>query len=241
MASHAHESNRFMTVPLVLLSIFAVVAGWVGIPDRFLGTDGIFYNFFHHYVGSNIYLLLEELYEMDLVAHAIETLPWNWVPLILSLVVALGGLLVGWLVYARRPLQKGQEDPLVNTLGPTHRFLNNKWGWDGLYQTAFIAPTVWFSEKVAYEFIDKGVIDGILHGIARAFYTVGAWAKRFEEVVISGGVDWLKDGFLSIAREFRFLQTGKVQEYALISVFIASALAVVILLINNGFFERLFG
>ena len=62
----------------------------------------------------------------------------------------------------------------------------------------------------------------------------------FEEVVISGGVDKLKDGFLSFAKEFRFLQTGKVQEYALISVFIATALAVVVLLINSGWFANIF-
>jgi NADH-quinone oxidoreductase subunit L len=167
-------------------------------------------------------------------------LPWNWIPLITSLVVALGGLALGWLVYVRRPLGAGQEDPLVNTLGPAHRFLNNKWGWDGLYDRVFVAPTVWLSERVIYEIVDKGIIDGILHLIARTFYAIGAWAKRFEERVISGGVDWVKDQFLSIAREFRYLQTGKVQEYALISVFIATALAVVILLINSGWLANIF-
>ena len=130
---------------------------------------------------------------------------------------------------------------MVRTLGASiHGFLNNTWGWDGLYNTVFIRPTVWFSERVAYEIIDKGIIDGILHLIARAFYTVGAWLKRFEEVVVSNGVDWVKDQFLSIAKEFRFLQTGKVQEYALISVFIATALAIVILLINSGWLANIF-
>ena len=226
--------------PLVLLSVFAVAAGWSGISDRFLGTSGLFYNFFHHYAGAQYYHLMEELYELGLVEHPLETLPWSWVPLVVSLVVALGGLGLGWLVYARRPLQTGQTDPLVNTLGPAHRFLNNKWGWDGLYNKLFIVPTVWFSEKIAYELFDKRIIDGILHGIARAFYTVGAWLKRFEEVVISGGVDKIKDGFLSFAKEFRYLQTGKVQEYALISVFIATALAIVILLINSGWLASIF-
>ena len=240
LADHAHESTPFMTVPLVLLSVFAVAAGWSGISDRFLGTSGIFYNFFHHYAGAQYYHLMEELYELGLVEHPLETLPWSWVPLIVSLVVALGGLALGWWVYARRPLQTGQTDPLVNTLGPAHRFLNNKWGWDGLYNKLFIVPTVWFSEKIAYELFDKKIIDGILHGIARAFYTIGAWLKRFEEVVISGGVDKIKDGFLSFAKEFRYLQTGKVQEYALISVFIATALAVVILLINSGWLASIF-
>jgi len=230
LAEHASESTPFMTIPLVLLSIFAVAAGWSGISDRFLGTSGIFYNFFHHYAGAEYFALMEELHELGLVQHTFETLPWSWVPLIVSLVVALGGLALGWWVYARRPLEAGQTDPMVNTLGPAHRFLNNKWGWDGLYNQLFITPTIWFSEKIAYELIDKGIIDTVLHGIARAFYAAGATFKRFEEVVISGGVDKIKDGFLAAAKELRYLQTGKVQEYALISVFLATALALVVLL-----------
>jgi NADH-quinone oxidoreductase subunit L len=240
LADHASESSPFMTIPLMILAVFAVGAGWFGISDRFLGTNNIFYNFFHHYAGAEYYHLMEELYALNLVAHKIETLPWSWVPLITSLVVALGGLALGWWVYARRPLQAGETDPMVKTLGPAHRFLNNKWGWDGLYNTLFIQPTLWFSERVAYEIVDKGIIDGILHLVARSTYTLGAYFKRFEEVVISGGVDWIKDQFLSIAKEFRYLQTGKVQEYALISVFIATALAIVILLINSGWLANIF-
>ena len=238
LAEHAHESSPFMTVPLVLLALFAVTAGWSGISDRFLGTDGIFYNFFHHYAGAEYFHLMEELHELGLVEHTFETLPWSWVPLIVSLVVALGGLALGWWVYGRRPLASGQPDPMIRTLGPAHGFLNNKWGWDGLYQRLFIAPTAYFSEKIAYELIDKNIIDSILHGIARAFYRTGAYVKRFEEVVISGGVDKIKDGFLSFAKEFRFLQTGKVQEYALFSVIIATILFV--LLLNSGWLANLF-
>jgi NADH-quinone oxidoreductase subunit L len=88
--------------------------------------------------------------------------------------------------------------------------------------------------------MDRGLIDGFLHLVARAVYNVGYVARRFEEVVIKGGVDWVKDQFLSMAREFRYLQTGKIQEYALISVLIAAALAAVVLLINNGWFANIF-
>ncbi|MBP9501376.1 MAG: NADH-quinone oxidoreductase subunit L [Candidatus Promineofilum sp.] len=240
LAEHAEESSPFMTFPLVILAIFAVGAGWSGISDRFLGTNNIFYNFFHHYAAAQYHHLIEELYALGLVGHTLESLPWSWVPLITSLVVALGGLVLGWLVYVKRPLQTGQEDPMVKTLGPIHGFLRNKWGWDELYDRVFIKPTVWFSERVAYEFIDKGIIDGTLHLVARTFYKIGGYLKRFEETVISGGVDWVKDQTLSLAKEFRFLQTGKVQEYALISVFIATALAVVILLINSGWLASIF-
>lgn len=241
LAEHAHESDSFMVIPLIGLSIFAVAFGWLGIPDNFLGTDGIFYNYFHHFVGATIEETLIGLNELGIHVHEISTLPFNAVPLITSIVVAVGGLFVGWWVYGRRPLEKEQADPLVEPLGPLHTFLYNKWYWDELYVTLFVAPAVWFSETVVYQWIDKGLIDGTIHLVARIVYAIGQYMKRFEEVVISGGVDWVKDEFLAMAREFRTIQTGKLQEYALVSAGIASVLAILILAINYGWFAGLGG
>ncbi len=239
LAEHAHESNNFMTIPLLVLSVFAIIAGWFGIPENFLGTEGIFVNFFHEYAGATIHTLFHELHEMGLVAHEIATLPWSWTPLLISLVVALGGLALGWLMYARRPLTRDQADPLIGSLGPAHRFLNRKWQWDELYETFIVRPNDALADAT-YEVLDRGIIDATLHFVARTTYALGHAARRFEEVVVSGGVDWIKDQFLSLAREFRYLQTGKIQEYALISVLIAAALAAVVLLINNGWFANIF-
>jgi NADH-quinone oxidoreductase subunit L len=236
LAEHAHESNRFMVVPLVLLSVFAIGAGWFGIPEKFpvLGPL-VNNNFFHHFVGATIYEPMKALYTAGLVAHPIQTLPKSYVPLVVSVVVALGGLLVGWLVYARKPLTAGQQDPLVAPLGPLHVFLNRKWYWDELYQIVFIRPTVVISERVAYEIIDKGAIDGILHLIAHAFYRFGQAMKRTEELVFGDAVDWVKDQFLVMSKVSRQLQTGKIQEYVLVSLLIVVVLTAVILAVNfNG-------
>ena len=242
LAEHAHESNGFMTVPLVLLSVFAVVAGWVGIPDNFLGTEkgSVFTNMYHHFVGATIEETMHELHELHLVGHEIFTLPWSWTPLITSVVVALGGLFVGYLVYGRKPLTKDQDDPLIRPLGPLHGFLQNKWYWDELYQVVFIRPVVYFSEIVVFEVVDKGIIDGILHLVARTFYAIGRLAKATEEAVFGRAVDWVKDQFLGMTREVRQLQTGKVQEYVLVSGLIASALAfMIIFLINFGWSQQI--
>ena len=103
---------------------------------------------------------------------------FSWVPLVTSLVVALGGLFLGWWVYGRKPLLKsGERDPLIAPLGPLHVFLKNKWYWDELYQKMFINPTVYFSEVIVYEVMDKGIIDGTLHLVARAFYSTGYYVK----------------------------------------------------------------
>ncbi len=233
LAEHAHESNRFMTIPLVLLSIFAIGAGWVGIHEEFPALGPIINNnFFHHFVGATIYETMSELEELHLVDAAIETLPFSYVPLTASLIVALGGLFVGWWIYGRKPLVKDQQDPLVRPLGPLHVFLNHKWYWDELYQVVFIRPTIYISEKVVYEFVDKGVIDGTLHLVARGFYTFGSYMKRAEELIFGQAVDWVKDQFLAMTKVSRQLQTGKIQEYVLVSVLIIAVLTAVILAVN---------
>jgi NADH-quinone oxidoreductase subunit L len=240
LAEHAHESDNFMTIPLIGLSIFAIIAGWVGIPDNFLGIEWGTINWFHHTVGATIYETMNELHDLHLVHHTLETLPFSWFPLGTSLVVALGGLFVGWWIYGRIPLKKDQRDPLIAPLGPLHVFLQNKWYWDELYQVIFIRPTVYLSEVVVYEFMDKGLIDGFLHLVARTVYTIGGYVKQFEQTVISNGVDWVKDQFLAMTKEFRQLQTGKIQEYTLVSMLIAVALALVVLAINFGWLNQLF-
>jgi NADH-quinone oxidoreductase subunit L len=147
-------------------------------------------------------------------------------------VAALGGLFIGWWVYGRKPIEGEAPDPLIKPLGPVHGFLRNKWYWDELYTVLFIRPTVYLSETVVYEVMDRGIIDGTLHLIARTTYALGAYFKRFEERVISDGVDAVKDLVLSFAEGGRSLQTGKIQEYVLVSMLIAGTLTALIVILN---------
>ena len=246
LAEHAHESDRYMTTPLIILSVFAIAAGWVGIPDNFLGTDGIFYNYFHHFIGSTLYVPLDELYNSPLastlipgskhlVPHPIFTLPFSWIPLIASVVVALGGLGLGWMMYWRKPLEEGEEDPMIRILTPPlYYFLQDKWRWDELYNVVFVKPTVYFSEEIAGKFIDGTVIDGILHGVARFVYAVGNMSLKTELAVFGDGVDkvtfWIRD----MAEELRSFQSGKIQEYALMSALITFVFSAFFILLRSG-------
>ncbi len=265
LAEHAHESNRYMTIPLIALAFFAITAGWVGIPDDFLNTSGVFKNQFKAFVAPTIKKPIEKLYDYKpegyeeesslssalvaldggtapeitigaaagdeakgLVAHKIEAPPFSWIPVSASVLVALGGLGLGYFVYGRKPLKAGEPDPLLRPLGPLHGFLMNKWYWDELWSFIFVKPVDWFSEKVVYPVIDKGIIDGIIHVVAGTMFAIGLAARETENAVFGRGVDRIKDGFLWLSREFRSIQTGKIQEYALISTFMAVALVIVI-------------
>ena len=67
-----------------------------------------------------------------------------------------------------------------------------------------------------YEFVDKKVIDGVLHGIARSAYRIGEAFRVFDRVVINGGADALADSIKELGQSFREIQTGRVQNYMLL-------------------------
>lgn len=90
-----------------------------------------------------------------------EPLAFNGVPVLFSIGVALGGLALGWLVYARNPLQAGQTDPVEKL--PMFNFLYHRWYWDELYRKIFINPLQAIADNYS-RVVDKGVIDRILEG-----------------------------------------------------------------------------
>jgi NADH-quinone oxidoreductase subunit L len=211
-AAHASESAWTMTTPLVILSFFAITAGWMNIPTELpvlgplahsLGID----HWFGHLVQGA--LLVEEEAE-----HAVAT--FEIVPLITSLVVALGGILIGWLVY-RNAWQKADDKDPMQFLGPIYTFLQRKYMIDELYNAIFVKTSQWISEVLAYQWIDKGIIDGILHTIARVTYFLGSIFKdQFEKKVINDPPDYLADATQWVARSFRVIQTGRIQNYLVV-------------------------
>jgi NADH-quinone oxidoreductase subunit L len=205
-AGEATQTDWRMNLPLVVLAVFAIIAGWIGIPEGFMGLDSVFRaNFFHDFIGGT------------LLEHP-GTLAFDWTPLILSVVIALSGLLVGWLVYVRKPLAVGQEDPLKKLLGPIYTLLENKYYFDELYDLIFVRPSIWLAEKVVSEVIDREIIDGILHFVARSMEWLGFRNKDFDTYIINGGSDQLVDEIGGLSDAFKYVQTGRVQQYLAVAV-----------------------
>jgi NADH-quinone oxidoreductase subunit L len=203
-ARHARESVWTMTAPLVLLSIFAIAAGWVGIPEHFPGLGGLVPNWFHEFVGSTL-------------GEAPQAVAFSVVPLLTSVGVALTGLVLGWLAYRRVPA--GAVDPVAQLLGPVHSLLKNKYYSDEIYDFILIRPLRWFGETFVYQWMDRGLIDGVLHGIARLAAAVGTFFRRAIDLpVINGFGDLVGTTTKRAGQSLRVLQTGRVQQYLLISL-----------------------
>jgi len=229
-----------MTIPLIMMAFFAITAGFVGVPEEFPIFGAIFspeHNPFHHFMIETLPLNEATEAYANVPEMHVDAPPFNLIPVATSFLVALGGLYAGWLVYWRRPLQPGEEDPLIRLIGvEVHTTLRNKYYLDELYHAVFIVPSQWFSRAVVSEFIDRGIIDGFLHLIARVSIWIGDLFKVLNTWLIDGVGDGIPELIALFGRWFRRVQTGRVQQY-LLFVAIAALLIGIIFAVSTGILQ----
>jgi NADH-quinone oxidoreductase subunit L len=135
------------------------------------------------------------------------------IPLVTSLMVALGGLLSGWLVY-RKVKQAVDTDPLEKAFGGAFRFAQKKYLVDELYDWVIVRPSLWFADVFVAQWMDAVVIDGIINGIGRLGVAIGNGLRNgFDAPIINGAADGIAGGTRGAGGLLRRLQTGRVQQY----------------------------
>lgn len=214
-AEHAGETTWTMTIPLIVLAVFAVGSGWAGIPEQFPGLGGLLPDWFHGFVGSTL-------------AQIPQAVAFNWVPLATSLFVSLGGLFFGWLAY--RKVSVPAEDRLQIPL------LKNKYYFDELYTFLFVRPAKWIAEKFTSLYMDQVVIDGILHGLAHFSLFLGhAFRDYFDKPVIN---EFIGDGTGRAVKAsgsgLRKIQAGRVQYYMVVSIVMLVIFAFLFYFLRGG-------
>ncbi len=205
-AEHAPESVWTMTLPLLLLAPFAVAAGWFGIPASFPGLGRLVPNWIEHQLEPYI----EHLHFH--VAHP----EFSFVPLGTSILVALGGIAAGWLVYGRG-YRYETVDPLRRVLGPVWWLLHRKYYIDELYNSTVVALAKGTAQFL-YMFDDKWVIDPIVDGIGKLGVWIGRAAAAFDRYVIDGLVNLAARLSNWSGQLLRNTQDGQVQVYLLVVV-----------------------
>lgn len=126
-----------MLVPLILLSVGAVFAGFLFSP-AFIDSEA----FWNGSIAYNEHLI-----------HAMHDVP-TWVKLTASFVMIVG-LLIAWLAYIRDTSIPGK---VAEQLGPVYRFLYNKWYFDELYNFLFVKPAFVLG-RIFWQRGDVGLID----------------------------------------------------------------------------------
>ncbi len=214
-AEHTPENVRSMTWPLVALAFFALFGGFVAVPPDFPLVGPLASDFL-----AKLMEMQGEFYHLH-----VEAAAFNWVPALISMTLALGGIIIAWLVYGVKPLAAGQPDPLRKPLGPIYTLLENKYYFDELYAFLFIRPALRLADFTAK--FDRQVIDRIVNWVG----ATGAWLARVlrrwvDEKFIDAVVNFAGLITQGTGEVVRLVQTGQAQNYLLVLL-----LSVVVLLL----------
>ncbi len=149
---HPHESKRIMTVPMVILAVFAISLGGL------LAFNDTFINWLTPAVGST--------------PHAEPLLPVIWIQIITLTLVVIAAF-VAWWMYAKNPVSKTVPAGNALTRAARHDFYQDEFN-----EMVFMAPSVAVMEGVTE--VDKHGIDGAVNGIGKLTAWLGrvaAWTE----------------------------------------------------------------
>jgi NADH-quinone oxidoreductase subunit L len=214
---HVHESPASMVVPLQVLALGSIVAGFLGVPAALGGG-----NFIEHFLEPAIepaHHALAEVFNAPVPGHSTE-----YALMGLSIGIAAAGILLAFRMYLWQPALAGK---LATSFAGVYRVLLNKYYVDELYGAVFVrglaiggGNTLWGTDKT---FIDGG--DGSVRPAWPLSVNGLAWVARDIVAKLSDFWDrWIVDGILckltdhvfdNLSYVFRAVQNGLVQHYAL--------------------------
>lgn len=160
-AHHLHESPRVITVPLILLAVGAVAAGWVGIPPLLAEHGDKIGEFLAPVLG----------YPEGHGTHSEELRVMG-----ISIIVALAGWVVAYFMYIKSPELPRKMGSMFQ---PVYKMLFNKYWVDELYGKTIVQPVIKTSEKIILGFFDMKIIEGIVNGVPAL---IGAFSRKFREI-----------------------------------------------------------
>jgi NADH-quinone oxidoreductase subunit L len=154
-AKHAHESPLVMTLPLVVLAVFAAIGGFIGITNNY---------------GSQFVADHETLSVAQQFLEPLRT-P---VPMLIGIGVALLGIFLAFALY-----KNASSDPLPAKLGALSTAMKNRFYFDEFYAATFIRAHD-FLAAVA-DWIDRWILEGAIIGAIRGGTDLSGRALRLAQ------------------------------------------------------------
>lgn len=179
-----HESNAFMTIPLWVLAVLAIVAGFFGLPEIIGHGD---YNWISHsWLGEvikNRQLHAEFMTEIILIA--------------VSIILAVFGVYLAFNLYKNKGVESDNKVKSFFGAG-AYKAFSNKFYVDEFYNIAFIRPFVWISDGLAKSF-DIGFIDDILvDGTAKFIAAIANQFKKLQTGLVKNYALLMTAGIIAI-------------------------------------------
>jgi NADH-quinone oxidoreductase subunit L len=243
-----HESPSPMTVPLMALAVGAIVAGFVGIPAALGGANSI-----ERFLEPSFTAQVQEAAAGESVvregmapAAAQEAAAEGAAEaegegggvvhmsrageiglMVLSVLIGVVGIWLAYRFYVRSP---EISERLAERWAWAHTVLSNKYYVDELYAATVVKGTMGSARGLWA--VDRNVIDGAVNG--SGWITVfSSWLSGlFDLHVVDGLVNLVGGAARAASFVFRRVQTGLVQNYALVMVFGVFAFVSIYLLVR---------
>jgi NADH-quinone oxidoreductase subunit L len=178
---HIEEQPPVITGPLVVLALFALLGGFLSLPDLYghlLGIEN----------SNSIHHLLQPL--LGAAEHDVSV----GTELLLMSSAVLAGLLglgVAWLFYSAKP---ALPEKLASGLGALYRAVGDQLYVDALYDRVIVRPLIFLSDRVLYRIVDARLIDGLaVNGSAASVRELG---DRFLKFIQTGSAQSYVFGML---------------------------------------------
>jgi NADH-quinone oxidoreductase subunit L len=149
---HVHEPSSTMTLPLIVLAVFSIVTGYLGIPEFLEPAFETGAGEAAHGGGASVGIM------------------------VLAAGMGLLGIAGAYYVYVRNP---ALPDRLARQWQSLYQASLNKWYVDEVYDRTIVRPT-FAGATGLWKHVDVNVIDSAVNGVARAI-AWGGWLLRLTQ------------------------------------------------------------
>ena len=205
-SEQAHESPRVMTIPLVILAVLAIAAGYIGVP--FLAAK--------YSIGKFLSGAMH-----------VEHIEFDIVPMIISVAVGLMGILLAYLMYGKKVIP---TDWFYRFTKPYHRLLVNKYYMDFINSRAIVRPVLKLGR--AFNRFDGKIIDGLVNLFGKVTLIISKATHIVDLKVVDGLVNWTANLTYKTGKKLRVIQTGNISRYAIV-MFAVLAIYIIYLVIKR--------
>jgi NADH-quinone oxidoreductase subunit L len=184
-AAHVHESPPSMLIPLLVLAVLAIVAGYVGVPPIIGGSNAI------------QQFLTPAAHEAE--TESLGTSTVEVILMVISTGAALLGLALAYVFYVARP-----ELPqrLATKFHALYSIVFNKYYVDELYDMLIVWPVVAVSREFLWKVLDSLMIDGAVNGVGYVVRGVGAGLRHMQTGYVRTYAAWILFGGVLIMAWF---------------------------------------
>ena len=177
------EPSLPVTIPLVILAFFSIIAGYIGLPG-YLGANRL-----AEFLAPSFEWVREEAMPVE-HGHTEEL-----VLTVIAVVVAGMGFLAAYQFYVR---SRHTPERLARRFSLPYRIIENRFFVDELYDSVLVRPIRRVSESVLWKVIDIGVIDGLVNGTASLVERCSHRIRRVQSGHARTYATWILGGAIMI-------------------------------------------